>query len=224
MSTGFHEPPIHLPPWTRARLAQTGLHPLQQGAQAHVTLARRSVRLALDADSSCATPVAARITDLAPDRPRRWQPAIGRPIALSARLRFDQAAPPPHLTATIFFWTGRTPPVSAIGVTRDHGLYAALVAVNFDPTTGTGIFQRAAMPATMRADAWHTIGIVIAVNQATITVDDLPVLDVALPDPPAALAAELSVDNDTFPEGHLSVITADALTVRSLAITQQDEA
>jgi hypothetical protein len=79
------------------------------------------------------------------------------------------------------------------------------------------------MPASVHADVWHTIGIVIAVNRATITVDEQPVLDVALPVPPPALAAELSVDNDNIPEGHLPVITPDALTVRTLVITHKDE-
>src|SRR6266508_4431312 len=108
MSTGFHEPYISFPPWTLARLAQNGLIPVQEDSQAHVTLAHRHVRLALDADLTRADPVAARITELSPEQSRRWQPAIDRPIMLSARVRFDQAQPPPHLTETIFFWTGLT--------------------------------------------------------------------------------------------------------------------
>jgi hypothetical protein len=222
VATGRHPQRVSFPPWTPARLAQDGFIRIQEGSQAHITLARRHVRFALDADSMRADPVAARITELAPDRPLRWQPAIDRPITLSARVRFDQAQPPPHLTETIFFWAGLTLPVSAIGVTRDHEMYAAIVAINFDPQTATGVFHRAPVPATVRADAWHTIGIVVGVNRATITIDDLPLLDVSLPEPPPALAAELSVDNDNFPEGHLPVLTPDGLTVQSLTITQRD--
>ena len=221
MSTGTYAQDVRLPPWTPARLARNGFRLVQESSQAHVSSTRRHLRLALDADTTRAGPVAARITDLAADQPHRWQPTNDRPIRLSAQIRFDQTQSPAHLTETIFFWTGLTPPISAIGVTRDHGMYAAVVAVNFDPATGAGIFQRAPVPSSVRADSWHIITIAIAVDQATITVADQLVLDVTLPEPPPALAAELSVDNDNVPEGHLPVITPDALTIRTLSITQR---
>jgi hypothetical protein len=221
MGPETHAERVSFPPWTPSHLARNGFRRFQEGSQAHVTIARQRLRLALDADAACTTPVAARLTELAPGQPRRWQPTIDRPILLSAQVRFDQVQSPQHLTETIFFWSGLTPPISAIGVTRDHGMYAAIVVVNFDPATGAGVFQRTPMPSTVRADAWHTITIVIAADRATITVADQPVLDVTLPELPPPLAVELSVDNDNIPEGHLPVITPDALSIRTLIMTQR---
>jgi hypothetical protein len=90
--TGVHAERVSFPPWKPAHLAQNGFILVQEGQQAHVIMARQRVRLALDADAACADPVAARITELAPGRPRRWQPTSERPILLSAQVRFDQAS------------------------------------------------------------------------------------------------------------------------------------
>jgi hypothetical protein len=209
--------------WEPGQLVQVGFNAVCRGEQASIIYARRQLRLALTANTSSSASTIARITEV---DSFPWQATDAHPIVMRVSLRFDQATPPPNLTEVAFLWnapflTGRL--ASVVGVSRDHGAYWAIVAQDFDPTTGDGLLERA--PIGIEATDWHTITIRVSTTQASVAITQrrrrVTVLTRALPHPMEPLAAEVSIDNDNVPEGRLPVVMPDALSVRSLGITQR---
>lgn len=212
----------HIRSWDPQRMERAGFTIAEQGHQARITYPDRRLRLALTADPSTSARTIAGITEV-PTFP--WQPEADQSVVMRVTLRFDEPAPPPNTTAIVALWNAPRPPErlpTIVGISRDHGAYMALVAQDFNPATGGGLLQRAAMPGWLDPTDWHTLHIELAIDRAAVRVAQGPRRAVVaagqLLHPPEPLAVELSIDNDNFPEGRLPVVAHAGLEVQSLAI------
>jgi hypothetical protein len=217
-------PHKHIRTWSREHILHNGFNIVEQGGQAAISYPNHHVRLALTADPSTSITTIARITE---GDSFCWQPTNDHPVIMQITLRFDQATPPPNLTEVAFLWnapdlTQRLP--SVVGISRDHGAYTAIVAQDFNPATGDGLFLRAPVPSWLNATNWHTIRIELTITSAQVQVEQggrqATIVTGTLLHPPEPLAAEVSIDNDNFPEGHLPVIVSDKMDVRFLGIQE----
>jgi hypothetical protein len=81
------------------------------------------------------------------------------------------------------------------------------------------------MPSWLDATDWHTIRISLTTTSAQVHVEQrrrrAVIVTGTLLHPPEPLAAEVSIDNDNVPEGHLPVIAPDGMEIRSVSITRE---
>jgi hypothetical protein len=84
---------------------------------------------------------------------------------------------------------------------------------------------RSPIPSWLDATDWHTIRITLTTTSAQVHVEQrrrrAVIVTGTLLHPPEPLAAEVSIDNDNFPEGHLPVIAPDGMEIRSVSITRE---
>lgn len=181
--------------------------------------------------------VASRITEIEPNlaidqRVKCWQATSNSNVVVDFNVRFDQALPPTNLTENLILWNAPLPapgssesprPITAIGVTRSNGLYAALVAEDFDNSTFTGFLNLQPLPIWLDASQWHLVRITLSHTTATIEVAQglqgyTTVLSTQLPHPTGPLGFEFSVDNQIVTNNYLPVIVPDSLDADYLSI------
>lgn len=223
----------HICVWNQRHLQKNGFHIIEKGPQASVAYPDHVLRLALKANPLSNASTVARISEVdaslpVRDRVKCWQPHDQHAVTMHVLLRFKNADPPPNLTEVAFFWNAPFPtqpedtPIlpTVIGASRDHGMYTAVIVQNFDGSDG--LFQRRPMPEWLNVSAWHAIDIILTTTLASISVRQsgrcTNMLSVPWLQPPGPLAAEISIDNDNFPEGHLPVLVPDWMEVQRLDI------
>lgn len=211
------------------------------GDQASITFDREEqhkfLSLNLAADPTSAQYTASRITEIDSTLPidqrvKCWQPTPDTNVVVEFVVRFDQAAPPPGLTENLILWNAPFPspgstepsiPLTAIGVTRNGGEYAAIVAQDLDFSTFSGFLVRQPLPAWLDATDWHSVRITVSETSVLIELaqgeqDYTPVLLTELPHPVEPLGFEFSVDNEAFPGFFVPVTVPDSLDVDFLDI------
>jgi hypothetical protein len=227
----------HIETWrSRRQLEQKGFYFDIIGDQASITFGK-NLSLDLASDPSNADYTASRITEIESELPiaervKCWEATSSKDVVVEFRVRFDQAAPPPGLTENLFLWNAPLPhpdnpeppiPITAVGVSRNNGVYSALVAQDFDFTTFSGLLVTQPMPGWLDAADWHRVRTTLSQERATIEVAQgehgyTEILEVALPHPAGPLGFEFSVDNEAFPGVFVPVTVPDGLDVDFLDI------